>query len=115
MITYDEMSPIFHALAHETRREMLDILAMQPGCSVGEMAQQFDVSRIAVMNHLAVLEKAGLVISQKEGRTRRLFINAAPIRMIQDRWLNQHSAQWADRINAIKYAAEAANREGDNE
>ena len=102
------MTAIFHALAHETRRRIMDVLKLRPGIGVGELAQEFDVTRIAVMNHLAVLEGAGLVISQKEGRTRRLYLNTAPIQMINDRWLDDFSSHWARKLTGIKYAAEAA-------
>ncbi|MDX1293511.1 MAG: helix-turn-helix transcriptional regulator [Hyphomonas sp.] len=108
MITNDDMSAVFHALAHESRRQILDILKATPGCPVGELARQFDVSRIAVMNHLSVLEKAGLVVSEKDGRSRRLYLNAAPIQMIQDRWMSDYSSHFASRLTGLKYAAEAA-------
>ncbi len=110
MITNDDMDSIFQALAHTTRRAMLDHLRDQPGLSVGELAKNFDVSRIAVMNHLAVLEKANLVTSEKDGRTRRLYLNAMPIQDIHDRWTDSYSAHWADRVNIIKHAAEAVER-----
>jgi len=102
------MTAVFHALAHETRRRILDVLKVRPGLAVGELAQEFDVTRIAVMNHLTVLEGAGLVVSEKEGRVRRLYLNAAPIQMINDRWLDDFSGHWAKRLTGIKYAAEAA-------
>lgn len=108
MTTEDDMTAIFHALAHETRRRIMDVLKLRPGIGVGELALEFDVTRIAVMNHLAVLEGAGLVISQKEGRTRRLYLNTAPIQMINDRWLDDFSSHWARKLTGIKYAAEAA-------
>jgi DNA-binding transcriptional ArsR family regulator len=108
MSTEDEMTAVFHALAHESRRKIMDVLKARPGISVGEMALEFDVSRIAVMNHLAVLEGAGLVISEKDGRTRRLYLNATPIQMINDRWMSDYSAHWARKLTGIKYAAEAA-------
>lgn len=111
MITNKDMSAVFHALAHESRRHVLDILKANPGCPVGELAKHFDVSRIAVMNHLAVLEKAGLVVSEKDGRSRRLYLNAAPIQMIQDRWMSAYSSHFASRITGLKYAAEAAARQ----
>ena len=62
----DALDPVFAALAHPGRRRMLDLLVQAPGCSVKWMASHFDVSRIAVMKHLGVLEEAGLVISEKE-------------------------------------------------
>lgn len=108
MTTEGEMTAVFHALAHESRRKIMDVLKARPGIGVGELAGEFDVTRIAVMNHLAVLEDAGLVVSEKDGRTRRLYLNAAPIQMINDRWMSDYSAHWARKLTGIKYAAEAA-------
>jgi DNA-binding transcriptional ArsR family regulator len=107
-MTEDEATLVFHALASEPRRRMMDILKARPGMGVGELANEFDVSRIAVMNHVAVLEKAGLVASEQDGRTRRLYLNAMPIQLIHERWTTEYSAQWAGRMSAIKFAAEAA-------
>jgi DNA-binding transcriptional ArsR family regulator len=108
MTTEDEMSAVFHALAHESRRRIMDVLKAKPGASVGQVANEFDTSRIAVMNHLAVLEGAGLVVSEKDGRTRRLWLNASPIQMINDRWLDDYTSHWAKKLTGLKYAAEAA-------
>lgn len=102
-----DMDAVFSALAHETRRRILDRVTARPGASVGEIAAGFDVSRIAVMKHLAVLEAANLIVSKKEGRTRRLWFNAAPIRMIHDRWTTEYSAYWAGELTRLKYIAEA--------
>ncbi|MCR9278888.1 MAG: ArsR family transcriptional regulator [Pseudomonadaceae bacterium] len=110
MITNDDMDAVFHALAHVTRRAILDFVRATPGIAVGELARNFDVSRIAVMNHLAVLEKANLVISEKDGRTRRLYLNVMPIQDIHERWTDTLSAHWAERVNHIRHAAEAAAR-----
>ncbi len=110
MITNNDMDSIFQALAHTTRRAMLDHVRDTPGITVGALAQKFDVSRIAVMNHLAVLEKANLIVSEKDGRARRLYLNAMPIQDIYDRWTDSYSAHWADRVNIIKHAAEAVAR-----
>lgn len=108
------MSAVFQALAHESRRAMLDILKAKPGLPVGELARHFDVSRIAVMNHLSVLEKAGLVVSEKVGRTRHLYLNAVPIRQIQERWLDTYSETFAGKLTSIKAMAEQAARQRDD-
>ena len=115
MFTDKDMSAVFNALSHESRRSILDILKAEPGLPVGELASRFDVSRIAVMNHIAVLEQAGLVISEKEGRLRRLWLNAAPLQMIQDRWLGGHTEHFARRVTGLKFAAEAAARKEQKE
>lgn len=103
---HDQLDAVFAALAHETRRRILDLLTKRPGSGVGEIAQEFDVSRIAIIKHLAVLEGAHLIVSQKDGRTRRLYFNAAPIRMIYDRWTDDYSGYWAGEITRLKYLAE---------
>ncbi len=111
-MTEQEADRLFHALAHETRRTILDLVRDTPGQGVGELASAFDVSRIAIMNHLTVLEQAGLIISEKDGRTRRLYLNAAPLQMIHDRWTNDFSGHWASKLTGLKYAAEAAAKKG---
>jgi predicted transcriptional regulator len=107
-MTPESMDAIFQALAHAARRRMLDLINASPGCSVNDVAAHFEFSRIAVMKHLRVLEAAGLVHSEKAGRTRRLYFNAAPIQMICDRWTTQYSRYWASRMTRIKYAVEGA-------
>lgn len=104
----ESMNKVFHALASSARREILDIVKREPGASVGEVCRHFDVSRIAVMKHLGVLEAAGLIISEKDGRKRRLYFNTVPIQMIHDRWSDEFSALWAGKMTAFKYELEAA-------
>jgi len=112
MITNEDMDQVFHALAHETRRAILDVLKAAPGLPVGKLAANFDVSRIAIMNHVSVLEAAGLVISEKDGRSRRLYLNIIPLQMIYDRWSDAYSAHWASKLTTIKYAAERNAKRG---
>ena len=107
MLDDRDMDAVFQALAHQARRRMLDIVKEEPGIGVGALAADFDVSRIAVMKHLSVLEEADLIISQKDGRTRKLYFNAAPIQMIHERWTTEYSAYWAGELTRIKYLAEA--------
>jgi DNA-binding transcriptional ArsR family regulator len=60
---------MFHALADGSRRAMVERLARGPA-SVSELARPFDMSLPAVVQHLGVLESAGIVTSQKVGRVR---------------------------------------------
>ena len=101
-----EQDDVFHALASSARRRILDILREHPGANVNEVCAFFDTSRIAVMKHLRVLEDAGLVISKRDGRSRRLYFNAVPIQMIYDRWTSEYSALWARRLTDLKYRVE---------
>lgn len=103
----ESMDTVFHALASQSRREILDIVKAKAGCSVVHVCKHFDMSRIAVMKHLNVLEEAGLIISEKDGRVRRLYFNAAPIQMIYERWTTEYSAGWAGRLTEFKRSVEA--------
>jgi DNA-binding transcriptional ArsR family regulator len=102
------MDAVFQALAHPDRRRMLDIIKNDPGCSVESVSRFFEFSRIAVLKHLRVLERAGLIHSEKPGRTRKLYFNVVPIQMIYDRWTTDYSALWARRLTRIKYKVEAS-------
>ncbi len=108
MFTESDRDQVFHALAHTTRRAILDHLRDDPGLSVGKLASNFDVTRIAIMSHIGVLERANLIVSEKDGRTRRLYLNAVPIQQIHERWTDQYSSHFASRLTSIKHAAENA-------
>lgn len=104
----DEMDAVFAALASEPRRRILDILKKEPGANVGRVCEFFAIGRVAVMKHLAALEGANLVVSEKAGRERRLWFNPVPIHMIYDRWTTEFSDYWAGRLARMKYRLENA-------
>jgi predicted transcriptional regulator len=106
----DALDATFFALSSELRRRVLDLLKREPGCNVNRVAEFFatEVGRFAVMKHLAVLEQGGLVVSQREGRERRLWFDVTPIQLIHERWTTEFSAFWAARLTRLKYRAEGA-------
>lgn len=110
----DAQDRLFGALAHRTRREILDVLKAAPGCNVNHVASFFGISRIAVMKHLRVLEEAGLVVSRKEGRDRVLHFNPVPIQEIHDRWTTEFSRRWAEKLSRIKHRVETRGGPGDD-
>lgn len=105
-MTNDDMDLVFQALAHTIRRQILDSVKAKPAQGVGELAKAFDVSRIAIMNHLSVLERAGLIVSEKQGRKRCLYINTMPIQLVRDRWINAIDVPFVERLAGIKQVAE---------
>jgi DNA-binding transcriptional ArsR family regulator len=108
-----DMAPVFDALGNATRRRILDLLKAHPGCTVGELASHFDTTRIAVMHHLRQLEECALVVSRREGRTRRLYHNPVPIQLIYDRWTSEYSGFWASKMADVKYAVESESLRSD--
>jgi len=71
-----QLTNVMKMLADPTRRAMVERLSRGP-ITLGELAQPFAMSLPAVMQHLAVLETSGLVVSQKSGRVRTCRINPA--------------------------------------
>ncbi|MCG8405351.1 MAG: ArsR family transcriptional regulator [Phycisphaerales bacterium] len=109
-MTPESMDVIFQALGSATRRRILDIVKNAPGCNVNDVCAHFDMSRIAVMKHLRLLETADLIVAEKKGRDRRMYFNAIPIQMIYDRWTTDYSSLWATRLTEIKYKVESGKR-----
>jgi predicted transcriptional regulator len=106
----DSLNAVFAALGSPARRKILDIVRDRPGCSVKHVCGFFRISRIAVMKHLRVLAGAGLLVSDKEGRRRKLYLNCVPIQMIYDRWTTEYSSLWASRLTRVKYEVETVEK-----
>ena len=62
------MNNAFKALADPTRRRVLELLKRGP-LSAGELADQFAVSKSTMSAHFAILREAGLVVSEKHGKS----------------------------------------------
>lgn len=109
-MTEADLDAVFAALASAPRRRLLDLLKAAPGSSVGALGAAFDgeMGRFGVMKHLRVLEAAGLVISERAGRERRLWFNPVPMQLIHERWSSEFSAYWAAKLTQLQYRAEGA-------
>lgn len=97
---------VYKALADGRRREILDLLKDDPK-TTGDICSHFKkLDRCTVMQHLGVLEKAGLVITKKEGRYRWNYLNAVPIRKIYDRWINKYASPSVEILTRMKHDLE---------
>src|SRR5687767_2232659 len=97
---------IFKALADGRRRELLDLLRDAPQTTSELCAQFKTLDRCTVMQHLGVLEKAGLIIVQKKGKFRWNYLNVVPIRDIYDRWINQYASPSVELLTKLKHDLE---------
>jgi DNA-binding transcriptional ArsR family regulator len=83
---------VFRALADPTRRWILDELIVRDGLTLFEICSRLIMlhgstsTRQAVSQHLAVLEEAGLVTTERVGRTKVHHLDTAPLRSIVERW-----------------------------
>lgn len=105
------MDKAFHALANKTRRQILDLVKDNPGCLVNDIARHFDISRIAVMKHLKILEQANLLSSEKVGKEKHHYFNVIPIQQIYERWTDQYSRFMAAKMTDFKHNVESDEQE----
>jgi DNA-binding transcriptional ArsR family regulator len=89
----------FQALADPSRRVMVDRLVQGPA-TVSELAKPLAMSLPGVMQHLAVLEASGLVISEKVGRTRTCRIEPAVLTQAEQ-WIAERRALWERRLDRL--------------
>jgi DNA-binding transcriptional ArsR family regulator len=94
-----DLDAVFQALAHPIRRDILEQVAHEPR-SVSKLSDPHDVSMAAVSKHLHVLEDAGLIDIEKDGRVRRCHLNAAPLSAAFG-WLTRYRVFWEDRFDAL--------------
>lgn len=100
------MDEIFKALADPSRRQLLDRLHRRNGQTLRELCAGLDMARQSVTKHLAVLQAAGLVATQRRGREKLHFLNAAPINDIADRWMDRYGRERARALADLKHALE---------
>lgn len=105
----DDDDDVWRALAHSTRRQILDHLFVAP-CTTGDLVTALAVDRHVVMAHLAVLREADLVLTHKQGRHRINSLNAVPLQQIHRRWVSPAAGPWAAALIAVRDQAEASTR-----
>jgi DNA-binding transcriptional ArsR family regulator len=102
------MDRVFKALADRSRRDLLDALRDQDGQTLGQLERCLPgLSRFGVMKHLRVLEEAGLITTQREGRSKYHFLNRVPIRLVHDRWIRAYEEPVIATLTGMKRALEA--------
>ena len=90
---------VFHALGDPTRRAIVEKLSHGP-TSVSSLAEPLDITLAAVVQHLQVLEKSGLVKTEKTGRVRTCRIEPDGI-SVAEKWLMDRRALWQRRLAAL--------------
>jgi DNA-binding transcriptional ArsR family regulator len=102
---------MFHALADPTRRAVVARLTAGPA-SVSELARPLEMSLPAVVQHLQVLEAAGLIATEKAGRVRTCRVSPGAL-ADAERWLSERRLEWEARLDRLEaFLAETAD-EGD--
>jgi DNA-binding transcriptional ArsR family regulator len=90
---------VFHALGDPTRRAIMEKLGEGP-ISVSRLAEPLDMTLAAVVQHLQVLEEAGLVQTEKTGRVRTCRIEPAGL-SVAEKWIADRRTTWDRRFDAL--------------
>ncbi len=100
---------LFHALSDATRRRMLHQLASGER-TVSELAAPFEMSLAAASKHIKVLESAGLIHRQVQGRTHMCRLESAPLASASE-WLNYYEQFWTSRLGTLDQLLRAEDSE----
>jgi DNA-binding transcriptional ArsR family regulator len=101
---------IFHAIADETRRDLLLNLANNSPKTATQLAQEYPITRQGILKHLDILENARLVSVQQQGREKRYTFSPEPLSDIEQ-WVQDLSAQWDARLVRLKALMESDKEE----
>lgn len=99
MPKHQTLDPVFHALANPTRRAVVNRLSHGPA-TVSDLAEPFEMALPSFMQHISVLERAGLVKSQKEGRIRTCRLDPGPLGSAED-WMAEQRTLWQRRLDQL--------------
>jgi DNA-binding transcriptional ArsR family regulator len=106
----DRLSQTFAALANSTRRAILARLA-EGEATVNELAEPFDLSLPAISKHIAVLERAGLIVQGQKAQYRPCTIDGTPLEEVST-WTEQYRHIWEARFDQMdNYINQIKNRE----
>ena len=95
----DTLNAVFSALADPTRRAILEALS-EGHAQVSELAEPFDISLPAISKHLRVLEEAGLIVRERDGRFHRMHLDGKPLKDAAA-WLDRYRNFWNARLDAL--------------
>ena len=95
----NQLDDVFSALAHPTRRKMLELLASKDWC-VTELAGRFPGSLNVVSKHVKNLERAGLVSRRCQGRVHHLKMNPVPLADASE-FINRYKKRWERQLDCL--------------
>jgi DNA-binding transcriptional ArsR family regulator len=104
------MDEIFKALADPSRRRLLDELFKSNGQTLGQLCEHLDMTRQAVTKHLALLEAANLIATQKRGREKLHYLNPMPLHEIYERWIGKYERHRLQALSDLKRRLEEDNQ-----
>lgn len=91
---------VFQAIADPNRRAIINLLASKK-LTLGEVAENFDVSRPAISKHIKILSECGLIVVTQQGRERYCEVKLQKLREVSE-WLEQYRVFWTNKLDALE-------------
>ena len=99
MLNNEALDRVLHALAEPTRRAIVERLSAGPR-SVSDLAQPFELTLAAIVQHLQVLEQSGVIRTEKLGRVRTCRIEPSALTLLE-RWIADRRSLWERRLDRL--------------
>src|SRR5437870_1435982 len=99
MLTQSAVDQVFRALVDPTRRALVERLSRSPA-SVSDLATPFDITLAAIVQHVQVLERSGLVRTEKVGRVRTCRLEPSGF-AVAERWIAERRSLWERRLDRL--------------
>jgi DNA-binding transcriptional ArsR family regulator len=99
MLNQTQIDQVFHALGDPMRRRLVERLSSGPA-SVSDLAEPLGITLAAVVQHLQILERSGVVRTQKVGRVRTCRIEPAGLNIAAD-WIAERKSLWERRLDRL--------------
>ena len=99
-----QLTALMSALADPTRRAIVERLSVT-SLSIGELAEPFDLTLAAVVQHVQVLEKAGAIRTQKQGRKRQCMIDRKGMALLR-MWISERERFWQKQFDNLETVLE---------
>jgi DNA-binding transcriptional ArsR family regulator len=96
----DHLTTVLTAIGHPTRRAIMRRLRNGPAGFM-DIAKPFDTALNAVTKHLKVLERAGLIMRERQGREVRISLRAEPLREVAG-WIHEYERFWSQRLDEFQ-------------
>ena len=96
----DQLSDVLTAISHPSRRAIIGQLAGGPA-RFTDIAKPFDLSLNAITKHLKLLERAGLISREKQGREVLISFRPEPLRLVSG-WVHEYERFWSERLDQLE-------------
>jgi len=96
----EQLNDVLSAISHPTRRAIIRRLANGPARFL-EIAEPFDVALNAITKHLKLLERAGLIEREKQGREVLISLRPEALRLVAD-WVHEYERFWTEKLDAFE-------------